>query len=100
MTHLQQLSWIVTDEILQICGNGKLPLGNIDEQQIADVENSEGFTMDELQDILSQRLPRTNCTLMRLPEYEIIKLPYDCFRLLTSIFPYFKVCHVSIQSLC
>ena len=68
MTHLQQLSWIVTDEILQFCINGKLPLGNISEHQIAEIENSEGFTLDELQDILSQRLPQTNCTLLRLPE--------------------------------
>ena len=68
MTHLQQLSWIVTDEIMQFCVNGKLPLSHNGENQIAEVENTEGFTLDELQELLSQRLPQTNCTLMRLPE--------------------------------
>lgn len=76
MSHLQQLSWVVTDDILSTCPNGKLPLDlKIGESPMEkEIDDGEGLTINELQEILRQRLPQTNCALVRLPEYEIIRL--------------------------
>lgn len=59
MSHLQQLSWVVTDEILSTTTDNKLPLDSGD----------RSVTLDELQDLLRQRLTSTIVHILRLPEY-------------------------------
>lgn len=54
----------MTDEILSTTTDNKLPL----ESEAS--EGSEGHvTLDELQDLVRQRLAHTNVHILRLPEY-------------------------------
>lgn len=66
MPHLQQLSWVVTDEILSTRSDGKLPLASINESE---AETSESVTLDELHDRIRQHLSSTSVHVLRLPEY-------------------------------
>jgi hypothetical protein len=66
MSYLQQFSWVVTDETLNSVTEDKLPL-KIKEDDAT--ERRENVTLDELQDLLRQRLPNTNVQVTRLPEY-------------------------------
>ena len=66
MSFLQQFSWVVTDETMNLGTEDKLPL-KIKEDDAT--ERQENVTLDELQDLLLQRLPHTNVQVTRLPEY-------------------------------
>ena len=66
MSYLQQFSWVVTDETLNSVTEDKLPL-KIKEDDAT--ERRKNVTLDELQDLLRQRLPNTNVQVTRLPEY-------------------------------
>ena len=67
MTHLQQLTWVVTNEIVNSSApEGKLPLSL---HPPAEGEEEELTTLDGLADALRQRLPTTNVTVLPLSEY-------------------------------
>ena len=66
MPHLQQLSWVVSDEILSTTADSKLPLSKTEDDG---TESDASVTLDELQDLLQRRLSQTNVHLLRLPEY-------------------------------
>lgn len=63
MQHLQQFCWVVTNEILDACADGKLPLG------LGQEDEQGSASLDEIEELLRQRLPQTNVRLLRLPEY-------------------------------
>jgi hypothetical protein len=67
MPYLQQLSWVVTDETMGSLAEEKLPL-KIKEDDATE-RKEVNLTLDELQDLLCQRLPHTNVQVTRLPEY-------------------------------
>ncbi len=67
MQHLQQLSWVVTDEVLSTLVDGKLPLERAEDA--SPTEGGGGASIDELEQLLRQRLPQTSVHLFRLPEY-------------------------------
>lgn len=72
LSHLQQLSWVVTDEILANFADSKLPIKSKEKQEEEEKDGTEGkesVTLDELQDLLHLRLSNTNVQLIRLPEY-------------------------------
>lgn len=60
MSHLQQLSWVITEDIISSLPDGRLPLH---------VEEADGATIDELEELLRKKLPNTSVHLNRLPEY-------------------------------
>lgn len=65
MKNLQQVSWVLTEEILNDV-DGLLPLApSGDDEETQD----SSLTLEQLQDLLRRRLPQANVRLLRLPEY-------------------------------
>ena len=60
MTHLQQLCWVVTEDIISSLADGKLPL---------QVDDAANVSVEELEELLRKKLPNTLVHLNRLPEY-------------------------------
>ncbi len=56
----------MSDEILSTTADGKLPLVKVGGDE---TEGDGSVTLEELQDLLRQRLTQTNVHLLRLPEY-------------------------------
>ena len=83
MKNLQQVTWIVTEEILDQV-DGKLPLAatnkespeekkeeeqDEEEQEKEKEEQEQSISLEQLQDLLRQRLAQASVRLLRLPEY-------------------------------
>lgn len=66
MSNLQQLSWVVTDEILGASEDSQLPLESNGDSES---ERKETVSVDDLQNLLRQRLAHTSVQILRLPEY-------------------------------
>jgi hypothetical protein len=67
MKNLQQINWVVTDEILNTVPNCKLPF--VSETSL----NERAVTLDELQELLRQQLTNTNVKIVRLPQYATVR---------------------------
>lgn len=68
MKNLQQVTWIVTEEILDQV-DGKLPFTAINEESTEKEDGEQSILLEQLQDLLRQRLPQASVRLLRLPEY-------------------------------
>merc|ERR1712071_338180 len=67
MKNLQQVTWIVTEEILDQV-DGKLPLAATNKES-PEEEKEQSISLEQLQDLLRQRLAQASVRLLRLPEY-------------------------------
>ena len=67
MKNLQQINWVVTDEILNTVANCKLPF--VSETS----PNERAVTLDELQELLRQQLTNTHVKIVRLPQYATVR---------------------------